>query len=141
MDASKLTITIEDGRGAAAEEIQRGLVAWNLKVTGAREREAFTISVRSESGRVVGGLTAMVSYETLYIDDLWLAEDARGKDLGTRLMQLAENEGRRRGASLVWLDTMSWQARPFYEKLGYTVFGELEQSGGRYQRYFLKKAL
>jgi GNAT superfamily N-acetyltransferase len=141
MSGSKLNIVVEEGRGVAADEIQRCLVAWNLKMTGARERESFTIAARNADGRLIGGLTAMVSYETLYIDDLWIEDEARGQDLGTRLIQLAEDEGRRRGASLVWLDTMSWQARPFYEKLGYAVFGELEQAHGRYRRFFLKKTL
>ena len=46
-----------------------------------------------------------------------------------------------RGACLAWLETFDWQARPFYEHLGYAVFAELPHDNGRHARYFLKKAL
>jgi hypothetical protein len=42
---------------------------------------------------------------------------------------------------VVWLDTYSWQARPFYEKLGYDVFGELPYRGGAHRRFFMRKTL
>jgi ribosomal protein S18 acetylase RimI-like enzyme len=141
MTGQKFEITVEEGRTKAADEIVRGLIDWNRKVTGAREREAFTIAARNEKGRLIGGVIAIVSYESLFIDDLWIEEESRGQDLGTRLMSLAEEEGCRRGARVAWLDTMSWQARPFYEKLGYRVFGEIEQGHGKYRRYFMQKAL
>jgi GNAT superfamily N-acetyltransferase len=141
MTLGKINITVEEGRTQAADDIVRGLIDWNLKITGAREREVFTIAARNEKGRVIGGVVAVVSYETLFVDDLWIEQESRGQDLGTRLMEVVEDEGRRRGASLVWLDTMSWQARPFYEKLGYQVFGELDQARGKYRRYFMQKPL
>ncbi len=40
-------------------------------------------------------------------------------------MRLAEAEARRRGCTRATLGTGSFQARPFYEKLGYRVFAEL----------------
>jgi hypothetical protein len=55
-------------------------------------------------------------------------------------MAAAETEGRRRGCSAVWLDTFEFQARPFYEKLGYRLFGTLDFPAG-FKRFFLQKAL
>jgi hypothetical protein len=54
---------------------------------------------------------------------------------------MIETEGRKRGAHDAWLYTMSWQARPFYEKLGYTCVGETPFMGERYRRYFMWKQL
>lgn len=39
----------------------------------------------------------------------------------------------------MWLDTFEFQARPFYEKQGFTLFGALEGGNGATPRYFLKK--
>lgn len=54
-------------------------------------------------------------------------------------MQEAERIARDRGYVGIWLDTFEFQAKPFYEKLGYTVFGALEGLPGAIPRYFLKK--
>ncbi len=50
-------------------------------------------------------------------------------------------EAARRGCRYAWLDAFSFQARGFYEKLGYTVLGTLEDSPPGHSRYFLKKNL
>jgi hypothetical protein len=39
------------------------------------------------------------------------------------------------------VETADWQARPFYEKLGYTVFATLDNCPEGHTRYFLKKDL
>jgi hypothetical protein len=41
----------------------------------------------------------------------------------------------------VWLDTFSFQAREFHERLGYTVFGTITDCPPGHSRFFLKKAL
>jgi hypothetical protein len=56
------------------------------------------------------------------------------------MIQMVEEEGKRRGAQDSWLYTMSFQARPFYEKLGYKVVGEVPFPGG-HQRIVMWKAL
>jgi len=54
---------------------------------------------------------------------------------------MAEEEARRRGCHSVHLDTLSFQALPFYQKHGYAVFGALENHPVGHTRYFLKKKL
>ena len=39
----------------------------------------------------------------------------------------------------VYLDTFEYQARPFYEKLGYAVYGTLEGYPPGYRQYYLRK--
>jgi hypothetical protein len=41
----------------------------------------------------------------------------------------------------VWLDTYSFQARGFYERLGYTVFGTINDYPPGHSRFFLTKTL
>lgn len=45
-------------------------------------------------------------------------ESGRGKDIGTRIMLAAEDEAIKRGCIGSTLDTFSFQALGFYEKLG-----------------------
>jgi len=68
-------------------------------------------------------------------------EALRGRGAGTRLMQAAEAEARRRECRHMWLETYSFQARPFYEKLGFRVFGHLDGPGPIYPRFFMTKIL
>jgi hypothetical protein len=56
-------------------------------------------------------------------------------------MRMAEEEAVRRGCVTAWLDTYDFQARGFYERLGYELFGTIEGHAPVYPRYFLRKAL
>jgi ribosomal protein S18 acetylase RimI-like enzyme len=60
---------------------------------------------------------------------------------GKRLLLATEQEGFKRGCRYSQLDTFSFQALGFYEKLGYRVFGELDDVAGKHRWYFLKKDL
>jgi hypothetical protein len=54
-------------------------------------------------------------------------------------MQQAEDEARQRLCLGAWLDTFSFQARGFYERLGYTVFGTINDFPPGHSRIFMKK--
>jgi hypothetical protein len=56
-------------------------------------------------------------------------------------MKRAELYAVERGCTDAFLDTFSFQARPFYEKLGYHVFGTLENYPTGHQHYFMTKQL
>lgn len=90
---------------------------------------------------IVGGLWAQSVYDWLFVELLFLPEVMRGKGIGTALMREAETVAMKRGCVGVWLDTYSFQARAFYEKLGYEVFGVLEDFPRGQSRYFFRKIL
>jgi GNAT superfamily N-acetyltransferase len=71
---------------------------------------------------------------------MWLADHLRGAGLGRDLIGQAERIAIRRGCHSAYLDTFSFQARGFYEALGYTLFGTLDYPPG-HQRRFLQKRL
>lgn len=41
----------------------------------------------------------------------------------------------------MWLDTYAFQARAFYERLGFAVFGQIEGPPPMFPRYFMQKVL
>ncbi|MGB0061243.1 GNAT family N-acetyltransferase, partial [Candidatus Binatus sp.] len=75
------------------------------------------------------------------VSDLWVDPALRGKGYATKLMNAIEQLAIQRGCTNSYLDTFSFQARPLYEKLGYKVFGTLENHPKGHSHYFLKKSL
>jgi GNAT superfamily N-acetyltransferase len=109
---------------------------------GAPDNRAFAILIsHGETGATIGGLWAQSRWGGFHIEMLVVPDRFRGQGIGTRLMYAAEAEARRRGCHHMWLDTYSFQARPFYEALGFEVFGELDGAAPIYPRFFMRKIL
>ncbi len=121
--------------------VRAGLDAYNRQFAPDDGFKPLTILLRAADGTVMGGLLGGTYWGWLHTDILWLDERARGQDWGTRLLQMAEQEAVRRGCHHAHLDTMSFQAQPFYERQGYTVFGVLDDLPAGHRRIFLQKAL
>ena len=89
---------------------------------------------------IVAGLSGETYCGWLVIKYLWVHDDLRGCGVGRELMAQAEARAVERGCHAAWLDTFSFQARGFYEKLGYEEFGTLDYPP-IHKRYFMKKLL
>jgi GNAT superfamily N-acetyltransferase len=77
----------------------------------------------------------------LFTELLFIPPALRGRGLGTDILSRAESEARDRGCHGAWLDTFEFQARGFYERLGYQQFAELPDYPMGYSRFFMRKAL
>jgi len=121
--------------------IGRGVSAFNDQQVGDENFERLCFVLKGPNEEVVGGLAGSTFYEWLVIDLLWIKEELRGHGYGKRLMELAEKEAKERGAKNVLLDTLSFQAPDFYKKLGYRVFGELQDFPPGHQRLYFTKQL
>jgi ribosomal protein S18 acetylase RimI-like enzyme len=99
------------------------------------------LALRNSAGQIVGGLIGDMMWGWLHIEILAVAELYRRQGWGHRLLAGAESLSRAAGCHHAWLDTFSFQARPFYEKLGYQVFGELPDYPAGQKRFFLTKTL
>lgn len=116
------------------------LDAYNRKFEKYDESD-FLISLRDASGKVRGGFYVVCYYDAAFIKWVVIDEEFRGKGLGRKLMAAAEKEARKRGAKMIWLDTFSYQAKPFYEKLGFQTFGTLKYPRKGLSRAFMVKSL
>ena len=123
------------------QKIEAGLTAYNQAAYPDPTEAPLTLSVQAEDGEVVGGLLGSNAYGWMRVDIVWVDERYRGQGLGTALLQKAEQIGLQRGCHGVHLDTHSFQAPDFYEKLGYEIFGELDSYPGDNKRVYLRKAL
>ena len=121
------------------EAVAVGLRAFNQPFAGVKDQRPLAVLIRRE-GQIVGGLWGHTAFGWLFVELLFSPADLRG-GMGTRLMDMAEDEARRRGCRHAWLDTYSFQARGFYEKRGYQVFGQLDDYPPGHVRYFLRRDL
>jgi GNAT superfamily N-acetyltransferase len=143
MGKPRYTVTLEvNAHPDNIQVVLDGLSAYNRSqiVRDAGDNmKSLTLFVRDNNGMILGGLLGTTFWDWLHVSILWLHEDLRGQDLGSDLLGMAEAEALKRGCHSAFVDTMSFQALPFYEKLGYTVYGQLEDFPTGHSRYFLKK--
>ncbi|MDI3427315.1 N-acetyltransferase [Enterobacter cancerogenus] len=100
------------------------------------------VYVRDDKGVMLGGLIGVRKGDWLNIEYLWVSDAVRGSGVGSQLIKTAEDEARRKGCTHALVDTVSFQARPFYEKQGYQL--QLSLQDYPYpgmQRHYLTKAL
>lgn len=138
------TLTLLDRSDpAAAQAIHSLLLTFNNETSGyIFDGRAVVITVAHPgTNHILGGLWGSTAYGYLHVDMLVLPESLRGRGIGTDLMRKAENEALRRGCHGAYLETFDFQARGFYEKLGYTLFGQLENTPPGHTRYFMSKVL
>ncbi|MGI4861253.1 MAG: GNAT family N-acetyltransferase [Janthinobacterium lividum] len=122
-------------------QIAQPLVRFNEQQAGPIDFRPLVVRLTDEDTQIAGGLWGATAFGWLHVDLLVVPENARGHGVGTRLMQLAEEEALARGCHGAWLDTFDFQARPFYERLGYARFGELPEYPPGHSRIFLMKTL
>ncbi len=131
--------TAPDG---VAAELYEAIRVFNQGASGQPRGRFFLLDVRDPAdGALAGGLSASLWGHTMHISILWVRDDLRGQGVGAELVRQAEAYARSQGARVAHLDTLSFQARPFYEKQGYRVFGTLEDVAPGASHYFLSKRL
>ena len=116
-----LDITVTDEFDPAdVAVIVDGLGAYDFSRIGYRDFRRLAVLVRNpQTGKVVGGLYGRSEFGLVYVDWLFLPEDLRGAGIGSRVLAMAEEEGRRRGCTRIALTTLSVEAPGFYKKQGY----------------------
>lgn len=138
----KIELTTEPSK-EDAKKISQGLTNYNHQMVPELEDTEikFFIFARDENDVIIGGLRAVLEWDIVHIELLWTSEEARGKGIGKELMEKAEAYALEKGIDRALLETTSFQARPFYEKLGYEVFGTLPDHPKGHDCYFLTKKL
>ncbi len=128
-----------------AELIDRELVLFNkakVPFTQKPSFESINRVLKNADGEIVGGIIcAMYCWRCFYIDVLWVKDSCRNSGCGSLLLRDAEAIAREKECGLIHLDTFDFQAKDFYLKHGYEIFGELRDCPPGHTRYYMKKSL
>lgn len=128
-----------------ADYICDKLVEYNLsRVPKTQETDFVNIykKIVNDEGEIIAGcLAKMYCWNVIYVDILWIDEAYRKQGLGSKLLEEIERIAVEEDCTLIHLDTFDFQAKDFYIKHGYEVFGVLEDCPKEHCRYYLKKKL
>ncbi|XMB86765.1 GNAT family N-acetyltransferase [Mycoplasmatota bacterium WC44] len=113
---------------------------YNKKDNLSRESEDYMI-VALDNDVFVGGVQGVITEDSMNIHLLVVNEEYRNRDIGTKLMTLIEDVAVRKDIAKIYLGTVEFQARSFYEKLGYKVVMTRKNVPKGYDSYKLVKLI
>jgi GNAT superfamily N-acetyltransferase len=128
-------------RASDMQALVKGLTEFNASQANGDTPQYMLATVRNSEGVLTGGLLGATYLGWLQIQVVWLDDNLRGHGYGSELMAVAEKEALRRGCARSFVETLSFQALPFYEKCGYEVFSRLPDFPPGVARYALTKKL
>jgi ribosomal protein S18 acetylase RimI-like enzyme len=138
MEAYQVAIDINPS-AEDIETIVKNVIQYNDHQVERERWQRLAVFVRDEHGKIVGRLNGYTHWDWLFISHVWVDASLRGQGYGRILLQKAEDAALERGCLHAHVDTFDFQARGFYEKLGYKIFGVLEDFPKGHTRYFLHK--
>jgi|GEM_PF-725756 len=134
---------IEESTREGCEVVDNGIVEYNSsKVPFTQEPSFSPINriIKGLDGDTIAGINSILyCWNCLYIDVLWVKEDLRKHGYGSALLNEVEKVAKEKGCKLIHLDTFDFQAKDFYLKHGYEVFGVLDDCPSEHKRYYMKK--
>lgn len=133
--------------GEDSDYIDDKIVEYNLSKMPAecennRVVKWFGKKIIDNDGNIIAGcVAARTVWGTAEVSVLWVDQAYRKQGLGSKVLGAVESEVKENGCTIILLDTFDWQAKDFYEKNGYSVFGELKDCPKGHSRYYMSKSL
>ena len=123
--------------------IDNKLIEYNSQSVPFIQKKAFiplNYIIKDKKEKIIAGINSILyCWHCLYIDVLWVSKEHRKSGLGSTLLQKLEKEAKKKGCYLIHLSSFDWQAKDFYLKHGYEVFGEIQNNPKNHYHYFMKK--
>jgi GNAT superfamily N-acetyltransferase len=122
----EIALTVHDAPpGDDARVVDEGLGAANAAAAPVHDVRPLACFARGPGGKVVGGALGRTWGACCELQQIWVCPDCRHGGLGTRLVRAFESAAAARGCVTFYLETFSFQAVPFYRKLGYDATHEI----------------
>lgn len=100
----------------------------------------FHLILEDDSGVLIGVLTAYTAFAEVYIDDMWVHSDHRGKGYGRLLIDDLETRFKSKGFNNINLCTNQFNAPDFYKKCGFELeFVRKNLKNPKLNKYFMVK--
>lgn len=136
-----MELKVTEGIAPLEEDaILQKLRAFNIATFGESDRRELTIPLYDDGVEISGGLVGYTGRGWLYVSMLYIPEHLQGQGLATRMLEMAEDEARKRGCIGAYIDTMNPAGLSLYQKLGYAEIGKLDAlSGGHVVTWLAKR--
>lgn len=125
--------------------IRSKLLEYNITTIPLTQEKPFIFinkSIKDENDMIIGGILACLAlWNTLSIDTLWVKEEFRNNGIAKKLLSLVETEAIGMGCQISYLSTYDFQAKDFYLKNGYELYGTLNDCPKGHKLYHLSKML
>jgi ribosomal protein S18 acetylase RimI-like enzyme len=108
------------------ETVDVGLHLYNLGAADLAAVRPLACFARAGSGEVIGGLRARQWGSAVEVQQLWVDERHRRRGVAARLMRMLEQAAVGRGATVIYLDTFTFQAPAFYRRCGFATALRIE---------------
>jgi len=105
------------------------------------ERLPLAVQITNDCGEIIAGAAGRTFGDWLQLSTLWVSAELRGQDVGSKLLAEMEASAKLRGCTKCLLDTLNFQAMPFYEKHGYKTQWVQQGYPKTGCKYFMVKAL
>lgn len=104
--------------------------------------ERLDFSIKNQAGEFLGGIEAKrINWGILHVELLYVFEKYRHHGLASKLLNYVETIAKEHQCHVSHLSTFDFQAKDFYLKHGYSVFGTLYDVPKGHERYYMKKDL
>lgn len=127
------------------ETLDTAITDFNIKCAPELPRallHRLDFAAKNQNGELLGGIQAKrVNWGILEIELLFVFEKYRHQGIASTLLHHVEQIARDHRCHLAHLDTFDFQAKDFYLKHGYSVFGTLQNAPKGHSRYYMKKEL
>ncbi len=105
------------------------------------ERIPLAVQIRNEQNEIIAGAAGRTFGDWLLLNTLWVSDELRGQSIGSEILKQIEQSSKQRGCKKCLLDTLNFQAMPFYEKHGYNIQWIQEGYPKTGCKYFMMKEL
>lgn len=122
-------------------EIRMQLHQYNQSMTNTKAPYNVGVFAYGEGNKKIAGLIGIIWGNWMLIQLLWVDTPYRDSGLGTQLLKQAEEQAIQNGCKFSFVETFSFQAKPFYEKHGYQVNFVLDNCPINEKRYSMTKCL
>jgi ribosomal protein S18 acetylase RimI-like enzyme len=132
---------IENPPQKLVDLLDNKIVEFNRQNREINNRHPIAVTVKNSQGELVAGASGQTFGNWLHLSVLWVSEDLRGQNYGSKLLNKIEQSSKDRGCNQCLLDTLNFQAMPFYKKHGYEITWTQKNYPLTGCKYFMIKTL
>jgi GNAT superfamily N-acetyltransferase len=132
---------IESHEESLIEFLDKKIDDFNWANWEVKERNPIAVKITDEKNNIIAGAAGRTFGHWFLLDTLWVSDLLRGQNIGSKLLSKLETLAKEKGCTECLLDTLNFQAMPFYEKKGYEVQWTQKNFPITGCKYFMTKIL